>query len=81
MTGKRIRFERVKRLPRLKPTPNKEKPDLWNQASEITGIGDRDELMELALMALIQREAGRALIRMGGSMPDLVVPGRERPAV
>ena len=55
-------------------------PGLWSQAHEITGIEDRDKLMTAALQLLIQREAGRQLILMGGTMPDLVVPERERPA-
>ncbi len=55
------------------------KPDLWRQASELSGIQNREQLMEAALLALIQREAGRALMKMGGTMPDLIVPERERP--
>ena len=48
--------------------------DLIRQASELTGIRDRDELVREALRALIVREAGRRLIRLGGTMPDLKAP-------
>lgn len=54
------------------------RPDLWAQARQITGIEDRDALIEAALKALIQREAGRALIEMGGTMPDAKAPPRRR---
>ncbi|MBC7158566.1 MAG: type II toxin-antitoxin system VapB family antitoxin [Porphyrobacter sp.] len=53
-------------------------PDLWLRARQITGIEDRDALIEAALQALIQREAGRALIEMGGTMPDAKAPPRRR---
>ena len=53
---------------------------LVEQAKDITGITDEDALIEAGLLALIQREAGRRLIAMGGTMPDAWVPPRERPA-
>jgi hypothetical protein len=53
---------------------------LWRQAERMTGVRDRAELEKLAVNALIHREAGRALAALGGTMPDLAVPQRERPA-
>lgn len=62
------------------PSPVPSTEALWNRAADITGESDRDRLLHLALNALIQREAARQLARLGGTMPDLVVPQRERPA-
>lgn len=79
---KRIRFERVERSANrtASRTAAKRPPaKLWEEARKFSGISDQDELMEAALTALIQREAGRLLIELGGTMPDLVVPERERP--
>ncbi|MCL4672583.1 MAG: type II toxin-antitoxin system VapB family antitoxin [Sphingomonadaceae bacterium] len=45
----------------------------------MSGIDDRDLLLEKALSELIQREAGRRLIEMGGTMPDFEPAPRERP--
>jgi len=53
--------------------------DLYRRAAELTGINDRDALIHEALRTLIAREAGERLIRLGGSMPDIHVPPRERP--
>ena len=45
--------------------------DLLRQAIEDTGIAEKSRLLNEALKALIRREAGRRLIEMGGTMPDL----------
>lgn len=45
--------------------------DLLRQATEDTGIAEKSRLLNEALKALIRREAGRRLIEMGGTMPDL----------
>lgn len=74
-----VRFERSSKVQADLMAEEAPKRDLWRQASEMSGIQDREKLIEAALLALIQREAGRALIKMGGTMPDLVVPERERP--
>jgi hypothetical protein len=50
------------------------------RAGELLGIADRDQILREALRSLIQREAGRHLIAMGGTMPDLQVPRRRRSA-
>ena len=48
------------------------------RASELTGLKEKTALVREALTALIQRESSRRLARMGGTMPDLVVPPRRR---
>ena len=55
--------------------------DLLRRAGEMTGIGDRELLIREALRGLIAREAGLRLARMGGTMPDIKVPPRERPSL
>lgn len=52
---------------------------LMARASELTGVEEKAALVKLALTTLIQLEASRRLARMGGTMPDLVVPPRRRP--
>ena len=53
--------------------------DLQERARLLTGIEDPDRLIQEALQALIERKSAEHLIAMGGAMPDLVVPPRERP--
>jgi hypothetical protein len=77
-----VRFERV-RGPRPmsgNAAHHPGDPDLWSKAELITGITDRDRLMDMALTALIRREAGKQLALLGGTMPDFQVPPRDRPA-
>ncbi len=74
---RRVRFERLRQSVRRSRTMAHH--DLWRQAQEMTGIDDRDDLERAALTALIQRYAGQSLARMGGAMPELNVPARERP--
>ena len=45
--------------------------ELLEQAMEDTGISEKGRLLNEALKALIRREAGRRLIELGGTMPDL----------
>jgi Arc/MetJ family transcription regulator len=52
--------------------------ELLADAQEYTGIKEKTALVREALTALVQREAARRLARMGGTMPDLVVPPRRR---
>lgn len=49
-------------------------------AKERTGITDTASLMREALDALIQREASHRLAALGGTMPDLELTPRRRPA-
>jgi len=72
----RIRFERVR--PRGQ-TVRQSAADLWAEAARLTGIKDRSELEGAAVRALIQREAARALVLMGGSDPGATAAPRERP--
>jgi hypothetical protein len=52
--------------------------ELWRRASEISEITDREDLERAALTCFMQREAGRHLAAMGGTMPDLEIPPRRR---
>lgn len=74
----RVRFER--KLGGWRHDRSAADHELWLHAGRVTGITNRFDLERAAVNALIQREAARALANMGGTMPDLVVPERERPA-
>ncbi|MFN3819576.1 hypothetical protein [Blastomonas sp.] len=54
---------------------------LFERAQMLTGISDRDELVGMALEQLIASLAASRLAGMGGTMPGLELPPRERPAV
>lgn len=73
--NKRVRFERRRQ------TAGNDKPirDLWRQAADISGIQDRAELERRAVTTFIHLEAGRQLAELGGTMPNLKIPPRERP--
>jgi hypothetical protein len=75
----KVRFQRRKDARRRLGSASGGSRDLWKKARMITGIENRDELIERALLALIQREAAQALIRLGGSDPDAKAAPRERP--
>jgi len=45
--------------------------NLVQQAQEFTGLTEKAALIREALKALIEREAGRRLAALGGTMPDL----------
>jgi Arc/MetJ family transcription regulator len=53
--------------------------DLLAEAQRLTGVKERTQIIRDALVALIERESALRLARLGGSEPDLVVPGRRRP--
>jgi Arc/MetJ family transcription regulator len=55
-------------------------PRLVEEARAATGIKEKSALVRAGLEALIQREAGRRLAALGGTMPDLQVPPRRRSA-
>ena len=44
-----------------------------------TGIRETSALVRQALLEMRQREAGRRLAALGGTMPDLAAPPRRRP--
>jgi hypothetical protein len=75
----KVRFQRRKNTALRPRSVSGEGGELWNRARAITGIENRDELIERALLALVQREAAQALIRLGGSDPDAKAAPRERP--
>ncbi len=54
---------------------------LWRSAKDYSGITENSELIRKALRDLVSREAGRRLVALGGTMPDLVIPGRGRGSV
>lgn len=77
-----VRFERARRpnLPSKRRASDASDLDaLWTRAIAVSGTSDRDEILRRALTTFIQREAGRQLALLGGSMPDLEVPQRESP--
>jgi Arc/MetJ family transcription regulator len=45
--------------------------DLLKEAQEYSGLTERTALLREALRALIQREAGRRLLALAGTMPEL----------
>ena len=55
--------------------------ELLERAREMTGIEERSTLIHDGLRALIQREAGRRLAALGGSVPGAVATPRRRPAI
>lgn len=54
--------------------------ELLRQASEAVGSEERSTVLREGLKALIEREAARRLIQLGGSMPDAALPSRRRSA-
>ena len=82
LEGRRVRFERERTRESSSLSIVRETQsgyDLFERASELTGIKDRNALVSEALRALIAREAGRRLIELGGTMPNLKLPPRRRP--
>lgn len=53
--------------------------ELIEDLRESTGIRETSAIVRKALTEMRQREAGRRLIALGGSMPDLKTPPRRRP--
>jgi Bacterial antitoxin of type II TA system, VapB len=83
LEGRRVRFERERS--RFRETPRGFRPEggeddeaLFEQARQVSGIADRAELIRAALGALIEREAVRGLIALGGTMPDFEAAPRRR---
>lgn len=50
--------------------------DLVADAAAYSGVSDKSKLINLALDQYVKRMAAKRLIALGGTMPDLVVPGR-----
>jgi Arc/MetJ family transcription regulator len=53
--------------------------ELLATASEYTGIKERSTLLRMGLESLIALEAGKRLVALGGTVPDLAPPPRRRP--
>jgi Arc/MetJ family transcription regulator len=51
---------------------------LLAEASEVTGVRERSALIHEGLRALVEREAARALIALGGSDPKAKAAPRRR---
>jgi Arc/MetJ family transcription regulator len=52
--------------------------ELLAKAHEMTGVAERSTLIHNGLRLLIQREAARRLILMGGGDPTASIPPRRR---
>ena len=52
--------------------------ELLRDAQRLSGIKQKTAVIHAALRALIEQEAGRRLIAMGGTMPNLKAPPRRR---
>lgn len=52
--------------------------ELMADAQEYTGIKEKSALVREALKALVEREAGRRLIRLGGTDPNAAAAPRRR---
>lgn len=75
LAAKRVRFERETDVAVADANAK-----LFARARDLTGIGDKEQLIGKALQALIAREAALQLARLGGAAPDYEAPPRERPA-
>ncbi|MBI4000821.1 MAG: type II toxin-antitoxin system VapB family antitoxin [Nitrospira defluvii] len=53
---------------------------LLKRAGQLTGVHEKTQLVRLGLEALISREAGKRLARLGGSEPHLKDVRRRRSA-
>lgn len=79
-----VRFERKRSMPGSSPTQeNSDTPanglePLFAKAAELTGEQDRSKLMNLALNALIHREAASFFASLGGTMPEAKAAPRRR---
>ncbi len=51
---------------------------LYEEASKLTGISEKAKLVREALTALIARESGKRLAKLGGTAPDLQDVPRRR---
>lgn len=78
---KTVRFERQRKAPppAAASDPCDLPENLWDTARRLSGIQQKDELIKAALRALIQQEAVKGLIAMGGTMPEFEAAPRDRP--
>ena len=52
--------------------------ELVRRAQTYTGLKEKSALLRRALEELVAREAGRRLVKLGGTMPGLEEPPRRR---
>lgn len=52
--------------------------ELFEAASEYSGVTQKSAVINLALKRYVESEASRRLARMGGSQPDFELPPRRR---
>jgi Arc/MetJ family transcription regulator len=52
--------------------------ELFARAQEYPGVKEKSAVISEALKAYVQVEAGRRLVRMGGTEPQLRAPPRRR---
>ena len=80
LSAQRVTFRRVvKEATSPRPGNDGDSIDaLIDRAGEMLGISDREQILREALRGLIQREAGRRLAELGGTMPDFEAPPRRR---
>ena len=79
---KTVRFQKRSPVQSARPpiaSGRRAKSGLWEQAAQLTGVEDRDALIEAALTALIRQETTRYFAQIGGSMSDASAAPRERP--
>lgn len=55
--------------------------ELLDQAAAALGTTERSTLLHEGLRLIVQREAARRLVLLGGTMPKAEAPPRRRPAV
>jgi Arc/MetJ family transcription regulator len=55
--------------------------DLVFRAQDYTGLSEKSALVREALKALIEREAARRLVALGGSQPGIISAPRRRQEV
>lgn len=75
---RRVRFERERHGSEA-DVVRSDREGLIKQARLLSGIEDREKLIDEALRLLIEAMAVDHLIAMGGAMPNLTIPPRERP--
>lgn len=51
---------------------------LLADAREVTGLAETSAIVREALKALVEREAARTLICLGGTEPDIAAPPRRQ---
>jgi hypothetical protein len=80
LASKKVRFRRRRGTGRAENAVKSSGADagLWDRARRLTGIEDRDALIELALRELIQSELVRQVAELGGSDPHATAAPRRR---